>query len=395
MVGAGESSRSGTAAVGSSASWTARTAERSWPPCSAGPRRGALVRRPGRPDLGVVAGCPRWAGEVVGPGPVPSRVRPTRRLGRGGPPYVEPNLTAPTSSIPGPGRRPPLPLPEGCRCQPWTDAITPDGSMAVGAVTAGSERPGTRRVAWRSAPPTGTLMGRAAPVGSVAVGVSPDGSRAWSTAGGASPSGPRLGGSLPTPRPARSDAGQVVRRPRRADAAVLRAGRSSWSTSTPGPGRRDLESRSATAGGARPWDGRAMTWWRRPRRTAGLPGRGTLEPVAPPREVSAGFVIDLVRSALSWPVSAPMVTSGCGTPVLVAGRPSGHRGALPGFLSGPAGPCGPGSRAAARGPPAACGICPSIRPAGWPGLALLPGATSVRTSGTLSARVWRGAPPCP
>ena len=75
----------------------------------------------------------------------------------------------------------PLPMPEGCNCQPWAVAVAGDGSVAVGAVNElgpnGLARDRGHLAVWdpASSTPMRTVLLPWDPVG---VGVTPDGSRA-------------------------------------------------------------------------------------------------------------------------------------------------------------------------------------------------------------------------
>jgi DNA-binding SARP family transcriptional activator/outer membrane protein assembly factor BamB len=250
----------------------------------------------------------------------------------------------------------PLPMPAGCRCQPWAVAMAGDGSVAVGAVhevVRGRLVEDRGSLAVWDADSGELLHAVALPWAPVGVGVTPDGARAvvnglagvalvdlregvvvgqplaLAPLGG--PEGvTRVSGDGSTAALARD--GEVVLVDVETGAEVV---------------SRPLASRSATAQGAT-----GMGWAAGRLVVGGLDGRllfldgRSLAPVAPPREVSAGFVVDVVEvdgvvatlgtdgDVRLWD---PATWSPIGLPVTeenVPGFLSGHDGVLRAWFEG-------------------------------------------------------------
>jgi DNA-binding SARP family transcriptional activator/WD40 repeat protein len=250
----------------------------------------------------------------------------------------------------------PLAMPEGCVCQPMTVAMAGDGSVAVGAITElgadGLVEDRGHLAVWAAG--SGDLLHAVelpwAPVG---VTVTPGGERAVVNGiGGVAVVDLDRGRVLGEPldlEPLAGPEGVARTSPDGGTAALARNGTvvlvdtvdGNVLTST------DLASRSATAQRAT-----ALGWTSGGLVVGGLDGRlsfldaGTLEPVAPPREVSAGFVIDVVEvdgvvatlgtdgDVRLWD---PATWSPIGLPVTeenVPGFLSGHDGVLRAWFEG-------------------------------------------------------------
>lgn len=206
----------------------------------------------------------------------------------------------------GSGRSTPLSLPEGCSCQVASMTITPDGSLALGSVVRFDER--------GLVPDTGSLLVWSTgdrslrhevplPWNPVSAAVSPDGSRALVNGGGGVvvvdlAAGRLAGPPVDLPRFEAVDQGRsVALSDDGAVAAVLRTAEVLLVDADTGEvrSRAPLGSASSTA-----QDGTAVAWAGDEVVVGGLDGRlsfldgRTLEPVAPPREAAAGFVIDLL-----------------------------------------------------------------------------------------------------
>jgi len=242
----------------------------------------------------------------------------------------------------------PLPMPTGCQCQPWAVAMAGDGSVAVGAVNElgpeGLVEDRGHVAVWD--PGTGELLHDVGtPWAPVGVAVTPDGSRAVVNGWGGVAVLDLLDGSIigrplalePLDGPdgvtrVSADGGSAAVS-RNGDVLLLDV-----DTGTEVASRR-LASRSSTAQRAT-----ALGWVSGDLVVGGLDGRllfldgSTLAPVAPPREVSAGFVIDIVEAG---DVAASLGTDGdvrlwdVGTwsPI---GLPVTEEN-VPGFLSGSGG----------------------------------------------------------
>ena len=219
--------------------------------------------------------------------------------------FTEPNRPALLDARSG--RTTPLPLPADCRCQVDSMTITPDGSLAVGSVMTFGRRsfvdPDTGHLlVWSTA--DRTLRHEVAlPWNPIAATVSSDGARALVNGGGGLAvvdlvAGKLVGEPVDLPRYDGFDrARSVAIRGDGAVAAVLRS--AEILLVDPGTGQvrssGSLGSSSITAE-----DGTALAWVGEDLVVGGLDGRlsfldgETLEPVAPPREAAAGFVIDLL-----------------------------------------------------------------------------------------------------
>ena len=219
--------------------------------------------------------------------------------------FTEPNRPALLDARSG--RTTPLPLPADCRCQVDSMTITPDGSLAVGSVMTFGKRsfvdPDTGHLlVWSTA--DRTLRHEVAlPWNPIAATVSSDGARALVNGGGGLAvvdlvAGRLVGEPVDLPRYDGFDrARSVAIRGDGAVAAVLRS--AEILLVDPGTGQvrssGSLGSSSITAE-----DGTALAWVGEDLVVGGLDGRlsfldgETLEPVAPPREAAAGFVIDLL-----------------------------------------------------------------------------------------------------
>ncbi|WP_188450390.1 nSTAND1 domain-containing NTPase [Knoellia flava] len=200
-----------------------------------------------------------------------------------------------------------LDLPAGCRCQVSSMAMSPGGDLAVGSVmgfsaTAGDDLRSGALVVWET--DDGTLRHDVTlPWDAISAVVTPDGRQAVvNGAGGVAVvdlvSGRVVGPVLDLPDLPLSGRGRTVALgPDGRRAGVLRSGEVVVvDTETRRVvARRALGSASATAG-----DGTAIAWAGDDLVVAGLDGRlsfvdgASLEPLAPPREAAAGFVVDLV-----------------------------------------------------------------------------------------------------
>lgn len=219
--------------------------------------------------------------------------------------YVETDVNEAFLLDPTSGDATQLAMPARCACQPWAVAMAGDGSVAVGAVNvlgSASLRQDRGYVAvWE--PSSGALRHEVRlPWDPVGVAVTPDGRYAVVN-GRAGIAVVDLGsGELAGPvvdrDPVTSYDGVVRIDGDGATAAVVRdaevllldvASREVLAT-------RELDSTSATAlnGTALGWAGTDLAVGVLDGRMVFLDGR-TLETVAPPREVSAGFVIDIVQ----------------------------------------------------------------------------------------------------
>ena len=219
--------------------------------------------------------------------------------------FTEPNLPALMDLRSQ--RTTPLPLPDDCRCQVDTMTITPDGSQAVGSMM----RFGTETfldphsgalLVWSTA--DRTLRHEVAlPWNALAADVTSDGSRALINGGAGLAvvdlkTGEVVGEPVDLPRYDGLDrARSVAIRGDGTVAAVLRTAEILLVDPHTGQVRTrgSLDSSSTTAK-----DGTALAWVGEDLVVGGLDGRlnfldgETLEPLAPPREAAAGFVIDLL-----------------------------------------------------------------------------------------------------
>ncbi|MDT0185638.1 BTAD domain-containing putative transcriptional regulator [Microbacterium sp. ARD31] len=199
----------------------------------------------------------------------------------------------------------PLPMPSGCQCQPWSVAMSGDGSVALGAVTelgpGGLVEDRGSVAVWDA--DTGDLLHVVeTPWAPVAVAATPDGTRAVVNG---------LAGVAVVDLRDGTIVGEPLQLERlRAPEGVTRVSADGRSAAVSRDGNllvldvdtgtevavRPLGSRSATAQRAT-----ALGWVADDLVVGGLDGRllfldgSTLSPVAPPREVSAGFVIDVVQ----------------------------------------------------------------------------------------------------
>jgi DNA-binding SARP family transcriptional activator/WD40 repeat protein len=250
----------------------------------------------------------------------------------------------------------PLPMPTDCRCQPWAVAMAGDGSVAVGAVNEVGPDGLVEDHGWLAVWDTDSgdlLHAVELPWAPVGVGVTPDGSRAVvnGLAGAARVDlrdGAVVGRSLALPPlggpegVTRVSADGTTAALARDDEVVLLDVETGAELAS-----RPLASRSATAQRAT-----ALGWAAGQLVVGGLDGRllfldgQTLGPVAPPREVSAGFVIDAVEvdgvvatlgtdgDVRLWD---PATWSPIGLPVTeenVPGFLSGHDGVLRAWFEG-------------------------------------------------------------
>ncbi|WP_191280902.1 nSTAND1 domain-containing NTPase [Nocardioides flavus (ex Wang et al. 2016)] len=239
----------------------------------------------------------------------------------------------------------PLPMPAECQCQPWAVAMAGDGSVVVGALHEVESRrlvEDRGRVAvWD--PGSGELLRTiATPWAPVGVGVTPDGSRAVVNGlGGVAVVDLRAGAMLDRPLALEpldgpegvtrvSADGRTAAVSRNGDLLLLDVGTANELVSRP------LASRSATAQRAT-----ALGWVAGDLVVGGLDGRllfldgATLAPVAAPREVSAGFVIDVVEvgevaASLGTDGDVRLWDPGTWSPI---GLPVTEEN-VPGFLSG-------------------------------------------------------------
>ncbi|MFM6850276.1 MAG: WD40 repeat domain-containing protein, partial [Terrabacter sp.] len=203
------------------------------------------------------------------------------------------------------GASAPLPMPSGCACQPWAVSMSGDGSVAVGAVNElgpdGMVADRGHVVVWdaRTAELRHAVEVPWPPAG---VDVTSDGTRAVVNGAGGTAvvdleSGALVGRPVPHPPLAGPDGVTRISADGRVAAAV-RDGEVLLLDVATGVelASRDLASRSSTAQRAT-----ALGWASGDLVVGGLDGRllfldgATLDTVAPPREVSAGFVIDVVE----------------------------------------------------------------------------------------------------
>jgi DNA-binding SARP family transcriptional activator/WD40 repeat protein len=205
------------------------------------------------------------------------------------------------------GRTTPLMLPSGCRCQMDSITITPDGDLAVGSVMTFDENgffdPEVGRLMVWSTDDRTLQHDVALPWNPVAAAVSSDGSRALVNGGGGLAvvdlvTGDLVSDPVSLPRYDGFDrARSVAIRDDGTVAAVLREAGILLVDPVTGEvlERGSLGSSSTTA-----QEGTALAWVGENLVVGGLDGRlsfldgETLEPVAPPREAAAGFVIDLL-----------------------------------------------------------------------------------------------------
>lgn len=199
----------------------------------------------------------------------------------------------------------PLPMPAGCQCQPWAVAVAGDGGVAVGAVNELGPRGVVEDRGYVAVwdPATAELLHAVElPWSPAGVGVTPDGARAVvNGTGGVAvvdlAAAEVVGEPLALDRLASPD-GVVRVAPDGRTAAVARNGDVLLVDVATGTElvTRALDSASTTAQRAT-----ALGWAAGALVVGGLDGRlqfldgDTLEPVAPPREVAAGFVIDVTE----------------------------------------------------------------------------------------------------
>lgn len=199
----------------------------------------------------------------------------------------------------------PLPLPASCTCQVDSMTITPDGDLAVGSVMAftetGFDPDSGHLMVWSTSDRT-LRHDVALPWNPISAAVSADGTRAVVNGGGGIAvvdlvAGRLVGDPVELPRFDAFDRSRTVALRHDGVAAVLRG--DEILLVDPGTGdvrsRGSLGSSSSTAG-----NGTAVAWAGDDLVAGGLDGRlsfldgASLDPVAPPREAAAGFVIDLL-----------------------------------------------------------------------------------------------------